>query len=477
MAGARELTIGEAAACLAVDFPGVTAAVLRRLESAGKFTAARTGAGYRRYSDSDLDLIRIVLSSGGGADPSDLSGAESPLSHPAAGLTSQGAGTVGPGAGSVRQKPESGLQEAARAPKELPGATQDGVQGGAGAAQRPSGARTTARAARTAGSRVPAARGSGPGRAQAPAIAALFDVPPGGGNGAAPAPGGASRPGQVPAAAAGSTARSSYAQTQTQTQTQAQPQSAAVPSQLSAVTAARARRAARYAEVSQHTDSVSVQHDAAAGIYAPSEPAGPAITSAPTVRSSVGDPSSSSTSAAPPTSTGPTSTFPAATTAATAPVPSARPAPAPATPSPSPSTRRADRRWPDTEFFTPDLGEVSLDLDQLASAARTDRAWVDGLVEYGVLPSSESAGGADLLVARASAELAQFGVEPRHLRAVAASAARVAELIAVATATGTARDPSRRERAALAASGRSAEAAAAAVRLHAALVRAALLRG
>ena len=32
MAGVRGLTIGEAAACLAVDFPGVTVAVLRRLD-------------------------------------------------------------------------------------------------------------------------------------------------------------------------------------------------------------------------------------------------------------------------------------------------------------------------------------------------------------------------------------------------------------------------------------------------------------
>jgi hypothetical protein len=60
---------------------------------------------------------------------------------------------------------------------------------------------------------------------------------------------------------------------------------------------------------------------------------------------------------------------------------------------------------------------------------------------------------------------------------VAASAARVAELIAAATSAGSVRDPARRERAVLAAPGRGAEAAAAAVRLHAALVRAALLRG
>ena len=120
---------------------------------------------------------------------------------------------------------------------------------------------------------------------------------------------------------------------------------------------------------------------------------------------------------------------------------------------------------------------MALTRDQLAAAARTDRAWINGLVEFGLLPDGEPVGGADLLVARASAELAQFGVEPRHLRAVAASAARVAELVTAATAASANanRDSTRRERSALAAPGRSAEAAAAAVRLHAALVRASLL--
>ena len=148
----------------------------------------------------------------------------------------------------------------------------------------------------------------------------------------------------------------------------------------------------------------------------------------------------------------------------------------PAGPASTATSRRAERRWPEAEFFAPDLGEVALTRDQLASAARAERAWVDGLVEFGLLPDDEPVGGAELLVARASAELAQFGVEPRHLRVVAASAARVAELVTAAAAAGANRDPSRRERSALAAPGRSAEAAAAAVRLHAALVRAALLR-
>jgi hypothetical protein len=140
-----------------------------------------------------------------------------------------------------------------------------------------------------------------------------------------------------------------------------------------------------------------------------------------------------------------------------------------------PTPRRAERRWPEAEFFAPDLGDVALDRDQLAAAARADRPWIDGLVEYGLLPGADPAGGADLLVARASAELAQYGVEPRHLRAVATSAARVAELVAAAVGSGASRDAARRDRGA-AGPRRTAEAAAAAVRLHAALVRAALLR-
>ncbi len=344
LGSARTLTIGEAAARLAVEFPGMTVAVLRRLEAAGKFTPGRSSSGYRRYSETDLDLIRIVLAdqpigeeavlaqSGPAyqADPADMSGAESPLTHP---------GVYAPGTAQAHA---------------LSTATQ-----------RPAAARTTARAARVPSSRVPAARPAASSRTQAPAIAALFDVAPG----AAPN-------GRV----------------------------AGPPPAVEAVTAAR--------PASTRTDS-----------------------------------------------------------------PRAVPAQSASAPTQSPSTRRADRRWPDADFFTPDLGEVSLDRDQLAAAARTDREWIDGLMEYGVLPATDSAGGADLLVAKASAELAQFGVEPRHLRAVAASAARVAELIAAATSSGSGRDSARRERAILAAPNRSAEAAAAAVRLHAALVRAALLRG
>ncbi|MGH6656956.1 MAG: MerR family transcriptional regulator, partial [Actinocrinis sp.] len=120
-AGARTLTIGEASARLSAEFPGVTTGVLRRMEAVGSFTAGRGESGYRRYSEADLDLIRLVLAhhqamyeehhaqsaadgpggwSGDGPDPADLSGAESPLTHPAASVDAQSRDYAG--AGSAR---------------------------------------------------------------------------------------------------------------------------------------------------------------------------------------------------------------------------------------------------------------------------------------------------------------------------------------------------------------------------------------
>lgn len=373
-AARRTLTIGEAAAQLSTQFPGVTAALLRRLEATGQFTPARSSSGYRRYSEADLDLIRIVLANqsatrphdpphdplpasatgpagrSAGLDPADLSGAEHPLTHPAAGQSAV----------------DEALAVAGAARDRSSGETRHRGHPGSHGGVVP---RSAARAARAGASSVRAARSAVKEDEQSetyarrtaerrPGADALFDIPA---NGRPEDPGVAAAVGRCPAEAA-------------------------------------------------------------------QAPQSPDVTA-----------------------------------------PAALPSTA--------ASRRAERRWPDAEFFAPDLGEVALDRDQLAAAARTDRAWVDGLVEYGLLSGNQSAGGADLLVARAAAELAQFGMEPRHLRAVAASAARVAELIASATASGAGRDPARRERALLAAPGRGAEAAAAAVRLHAALVRAALLRG
>lgn len=398
----RTLTIGEAAAALSGEFPGVTAAVLRRLEAAGQFIPARSSSGYRRYSEADLDLIRIVLTNQsaqspgqeqagppaagaeragrpGSPDPADLSGAEHPLTHPAAG----------------HSEAEDALAVVGVARDLTSGAAHHGGHPGP---QSPATGRTTGRNGRAASSRVPAARSAAVDDLQGtasrhqgalrPTTDALFDVPARGASMQPQCPDSTGTE-QAPDAALGkaSTALSG--------------------------TAPNGTSRANTASAQGSTPNGVALNGTAANGTAPSTAA----------------------------------------------------------------SRRAERRWPDPEFFAPDLGEVALDRDQLAAAARTDRAWVDGLVEYGLLSGNRSAGGADLLVARAAAELAQFGMEPRHLRAVAASAARVAELIASATSPGPGRDAARRERTLLAAPGRSAEAAAAAVRLHAALVRAALLRG
>jgi len=317
MAGVRGLTIGEAAARLSAQFPGLTVSVLRRLEGQGLVDPVRNSSGYRRYSPTDLEKVRAALS--GWPVPEDHTDTT-----------------------------------AATAPQ-----VQDPLW------TDPGGAATQAKPSQARGPQMPRLPSS-----RTPS----------------------SRPAAVP---------------------------------VGARTAASQRS--------------GTARTAAAVAMVPPPPAA------------------------------------AQDVSSTAPNAPAAPASAPSAPAP----RRPERRWPDAEFFAPDLGEVALNRDQLAAAARTDRAWIDGLVEFGLLPEGEPAGGADLLVARASAELAQFGLEPRHLRAVAASAARVAELVTAATtaAANANRDSTRRERSALAAPGRSAEAAAAGVRLHAALVRAALLRG
>jgi hypothetical protein len=338
MAGVRGLTIGEAAARLSAQFPGLTVSVLRRLEAEGLVAPVRNSSGYRRYSPADLEKVRAALS--GWPVPEDHA-------DTAAATAPQIQDPLWPDAGAQRSAPAACSAQTPRLPS----------------------SRTASRSAMPVGARAVASQ-----RSAVPTTpAALATAPP-----------------------------------------------PALPTQA---------------------------------------------VSSPTV----------------PTPTVPTPTVPTATTPLVpqqAAAPAALDAPVLATVSASTASapRRAERRWPDAEFFAPDLGEVALNRDQLAAAARADRSWVDGLVEFGLLPEGEPAGGAELLVARASAELAQFGVEPRHLRAVAASAARVAELVTAATAAAN-RDPARRERSALATPGRSAEAAAAAVRLHAALVRAALLRG
>jgi MerR family regulatory protein len=132
----------------------------------------------------------------------------------------------------------------------------------------------------------------------------------------------------------------------------------------------------------------------------------------------------------------------------------------PSAESPNPARRRS-ARWPEPEYFTPDLGEVTLGREGLARAAGIAEEWLDELAAYGLISGRDPASGADLLVARAAAELLGHGIEPRHLRPVAAAAERTAALVKAAKG-GSSRSA-------------SAQTAAALVRLEAALLRAALL--
>ncbi|HEX4789011.1 MAG TPA: MerR family transcriptional regulator [Actinospica sp.] len=125
------------------------------------------------------------------------------------------------------------------------------------------------------------------------------------------------------------------------------------------------------------------------------------------------------------------------------------------------AAKRRSARWPEPDYFTPELGEVALGREGLARAAGLAGEWVDELAAHGLISGCEPASGADLLVARAAAELLGHGIEPRHLRPVQAAADRAAVLIKAAGGGSSRSNP--------------AQAAAALVRLEAALLRAALL--
>lgn len=56
-----DLNIGEVLQQLREQFPGITASKIRFLEEKGLVTPARTSAGYRKYSDTDVERLRFVL--------------------------------------------------------------------------------------------------------------------------------------------------------------------------------------------------------------------------------------------------------------------------------------------------------------------------------------------------------------------------------------------------------------------------------
>ena len=109
---------------------------------------------------------------------------------------------------------------------------------------------------------------------------------------------------------------------------------------------------------------------------------------------------------------------------------------------------------------------------QLLAAAGIDEQQLAELEAFGLIRRVGRVYGADALqVASAAALLARFGVEPRHLRAVRAAVEREMSFIEqVVAPTLRQRNPEARERA-----GRTArEIAALTMRLHGALIEAAL---
>ncbi len=55
------MTIGAVLALLQTEFPAVTVSKLRFLEDQGLVTPTRTGAGYRKYSQADVERLRYAL--------------------------------------------------------------------------------------------------------------------------------------------------------------------------------------------------------------------------------------------------------------------------------------------------------------------------------------------------------------------------------------------------------------------------------
>jgi DNA-binding transcriptional MerR regulator len=126
---------------------------------------------------------------------------------------------------------------------------------------------------------------------------------------------------------------------------------------------------------------------------------------------------------------------------------------------------------PGPEQFDADASEVRLSRDELAGAAGLAPEQLEQLEQYGLVaprPGSRSYDGDALVVARTVAEMARFGIEPRHLRPFTSAADREAGLVEQIVA------PLRRQRnpqARAQAEEVVRELGALSVRLHVALVR------
>lgn len=126
------------------------------------------------------------------------------------------------------------------------------------------------------------------------------------------------------------------------------------------------------------------------------------------------------------------------------------------------------------EVFAADLSEVRLSRPELLEASGLGPGQLSDLEQYGLLgprPGAEHYDGDALLIAKTLGELASFGIGGRHLRAFKLAAAREVGLIEqVVSPLVRQRSPDARTRAEEVAH----QLAALSVRLHVALVRAAL---
>jgi DNA-binding transcriptional MerR regulator len=145
---------------------------------------------------------------------------------------------------------------------------------------------------------------------------------------------------------------------------------------------------------------------------------------------------------------------------------------------PGNTTRRGPRAvsavpLPGAEAFVPEPSEIRMSRDELLDQAGLEAAQLEQLEQFGLL-SKRAGGGYDgdaLAVAACAAEMARYGIEPRHLRAYRTAADREIGLFEqVVTPLVRGRNPEARGRAEEAVR----ELAALSVKLHATLVRAGL---
>lgn len=132
---------------------------------------------------------------------------------------------------------------------------------------------------------------------------------------------------------------------------------------------------------------------------------------------------------------------------------------------------------PGPEAFVPDMSDVRLTRDELATAAGLTPEQLDQLQQYGLVaprPGGSYYDGDALIVAKTVAEMSRFGIESRHLRPFRSAADREIGLFEqVVAPLVRQRNPEARARA----EETVRELAALSIRLHAALVRAGLKPG